>query len=57
MTSAHILTGLMKWLGREEWREPFNDLIERHLGPPCEEAGITLDELAGAVGDHHATVL
>jgi hypothetical protein len=57
MASARVLTGLMKWLGREEWREPFNDSIERHLGPPCEEAGITLDELAGAVGDHHATVL
>jgi hypothetical protein len=57
MASAHVLTGLMKWLGREEWREPFNELVERHLGPPCKAAGITLDELAGAVGDHHATAL
>ena len=57
MASAHVLTGLMKWLGREEWREPFNELMERHLGPPCKAAGITLDELAGAVGDHHATAL
>jgi len=57
MASAHVLTGLMKWLGREEWRDPFNELLERHLGPACEAAGITLDELAGAVGDHHATVL
>ncbi len=56
MTSAHILTGLMKWLGREEWREPFNELLERHLGPACEEAGIAPDEFAGAVGDHHAPI-
>jgi hypothetical protein len=57
MASAHVLTGLMKWLGREEWREPFNELIARHLGSACEEAGIALDELAGAVGDPHASVL
>jgi hypothetical protein len=57
MASADVLTGLMKWLGREEWREPFNELIEGHLGPACVGAGIALDELAGAVGEHHATVL
>jgi hypothetical protein len=57
MASAHTLAGLMKWLGREEWQEPFNELIERHLRPACEAAGIALDELAGAIGDHHATVL
>jgi hypothetical protein len=57
MGSAHVLDGPMKWLGREEWREPFNDLIERHLGPACQAAGIALDELADAIGNHHATVL
>jgi hypothetical protein len=57
MASAHVLTGLMKWLGREEWREPFDELIERHLGPACKAAGITLDELADAIGNHHATAL
>lgn len=57
MASANVLTGLMKWLGREEWQEPFNELIERHLGPACEEAGIALDELADVVGDGHASTL
>jgi hypothetical protein len=57
MASATALTGLMKWLGREEWQEPFNELIERHLGPACEEAGIALDELADVVGDGHASTL
>lgn len=57
MASANALTGLMKWLGREEWREPFNEMIERHLGPACEAAGIALDELADLVGDARASTL
>ena len=57
MASAGSLNGLMKWLGREEWREPFNELLGRHLGPPCEAAGIALDGLADAIGNEHASIL
>src|SRR5437899_5278075 len=57
MGTADALTGLIKWLGREEWREPFNDFIERDLGPACKAAGITLDGLADAVGNDHASQL
>jgi len=57
MASADALKGLMKWLTREEWREPFDELIERHLGPACEQAGITPDELADTIGGHHGNVL
>lgn len=57
MASADSLKGLMKWLGREEWRQPYGELIERHLGPPCERAGIALDELADKIGREHAGIL
>ncbi|MBI2716162.1 MAG: hypothetical protein HYX37_17150 [Rhizobiales bacterium] len=57
MASANALQGLMKWLSRDEWREPFDDLIERHLGPACERAGIARDQVADAIGGEHAGVL
>lgn len=57
MASAHVLTGLKKWLGREEWREPFDELLERHLSPACKAAGIALDELTDSLGNAHASVL
>lgn len=57
MASADALEGLMKWLRREEWRGPFNELFERHMGPPCERAGIAFDALADKIGNHHASVL
>ncbi len=47
------LKGLMKWLQRDEWRQPYNELIERHLGPPCERAGIAFGELADVIGSEH----
>lgn len=56
MAHTNDLTGLMKWLGREVWQEPFNELLERHLGP-CEKAGIALASLADAIGNHHASIL
>jgi hypothetical protein len=57
MGNAKALTGLMKWLGREEWREPFDEFLEQHLGPPCKAADIALEELADAIGNDHAMQL
>lgn len=57
MANADSLTGLMKWLGRDEWRQPFNQLFERHVGPPCERAGIAPDEVADKIGNQNAMVM
>jgi hypothetical protein len=57
MASARVLSGLMKWLGREKWREPFDDWIERHLGPACAKAGIAPTDLGTTLGEQHASVL
>jgi len=31
MSHGHFLQGLIKWLSREEWREEFEALLDRHL--------------------------
>ena len=49
------LAGLTKWLGRHEWRESFKEILWLHLGPACERAGITFDDIAGILGQHAFT--
>ncbi len=52
------LSGLMKWLARDRWRDAFQEVIGEHFGEICEEAGIeTFDELANIIGDHWYNVL
>jgi hypothetical protein len=57
MANPDSLKGLMKWLDREEWQEPFNELFERHARPPCEQAGITFEELVDTIGSQNAHVM
>ncbi|MCX7360327.1 MAG: hypothetical protein NTV97_00295 [Alphaproteobacteria bacterium] len=53
MAKADSLSGVRKWLDREEWQERFDELIGRHLLKPCEEAGIELDELRDIIGGNN----
>ena len=46
------LAGLTKWLGRDEWRGSFEEILWLHVGPACERAGITFDDIAGILGQH-----
>jgi len=57
MASANSLAGLMKCLRREEWRDAFNEMLDRHLAPACAKANVSIDELPEVIGDHHTTVL
>lgn len=57
MASAHSLAGLMKFLRREEWRDAFNEVLDRHLAPACAKADIAIDELPDHIGDHNTSVL
>ena len=50
MPSSHSLSGLMKWLRRDPWREAFEDVLERHLGPACDLADVEIDDLADLIG-------
>lgn len=57
MASARSLSGLMKWLARDEWRDAFEDILERHLLPPCRSAGVEIDGLPDLVGEGQAATL
>lgn len=57
MASAHSLSGLMKWLQREEWRKPFNALLALHTAQACAKAGIAPEDLPTTVGEDRVGVL
>jgi hypothetical protein len=58
MPSSDALAGLMKWLGRDPWREAFADVVEQHIGRAIAPAGIAgLEELGELVGAHWVTAL
>ena len=41
----------MKWIGREEWRDAFADLLDRHVAHVCREADVAVEDLRSLVGD------
>lgn len=51
MAKVNRLSGVRKWLEREEWAEPFDQLLAIHLEEPCEAAGIDVEELSDVIGD------
>ncbi|WP_230532370.1 hypothetical protein [Microvirga roseola] len=57
MLGNHSLTGLMKWLSHEEWREPFEEVLDLHIGPACEDFGMDFEDIADVLGDHWVMTL
>ena len=57
MPASDALSGLIKWLRREPWDDAFGELLERHLGPARDKAGVPLDELGDVLGEHWAMTL
>ena len=57
MSSSDARSGLIKWLRREPWGNAFGELLERHLGPACDQADVPLDQLSNVIGDHWAMTL
>jgi hypothetical protein len=57
MASRHPLGGLMRWVEREEWREPFAAIRERHLAAACAAAGVEPGSLDEHIGDHLSMTL
>jgi hypothetical protein len=51
MARAHTLEGLMKRLRREEWRDAFEEVLDRHLGPACAKADIEIEDLPSVIGE------
>ena len=42
----------MKWIRREEWRDAFAAVVDRHLVPACSGADVDVRELPDLIGDH-----
>ena len=57
MSTSQSIEGLIKWSQRGEWRDNFEAVFDRHVGPACRGAGIGLDELAEIIGDHWMSTL
>ena len=57
MSTSQSIQGLIKWSQRGEWRDNFETVLERHVGPTCSSAGIGLDELEEIIGDHWMSTL
>ncbi len=57
MPASPSLAGLIKWLGRDEWRKPFEEVLWLHVGPACEQAGIEFEDVEDILGHHHFMAL
>jgi hypothetical protein len=57
MSAIHGVEGLIKWIKGDEWRNDFDAVFDRHVGPACRGAGVEPEELADIIGDHGMTVL
>src|SRR6516165_8067557 len=57
MPNANSLVGLMKWIGREDWRDDFAELFDRHLAPPCSAAGVKIEDLGSLIGEQEFMTL
>ena len=51
MAGKHILEGLIKWSKRELWRERFEQILESHLLPTCDETGLEIDDIVSTIGE------
>jgi hypothetical protein len=50
MASKHLLQGLIKWSMRDPWRDRFNQILEDHLLPACDETGVATEDVVSIVG-------
>jgi hypothetical protein len=51
MASKHLLQGLIKWSMRDPWRDRFDQILEDHLVPACDETGVATDDVVSIVGE------
>jgi hypothetical protein len=51
MASKHTLEGLIKWSMRDRWSDRFEQILEDHLLPTCDETGLESDEVVSTIGE------
>jgi hypothetical protein len=51
MANKHKLEGLIKWSMRDRWADRFEQILEDHLMPTCEETGLEINDVVSAIGE------
>jgi hypothetical protein len=57
MKTGHDLTGHIKFLGRDDWKRHFEEVVAEHFGPPLEEFALEYDEIGEVLDDQWAMTL
>ncbi len=55
--AGHSIEGLMRWLERDEWRAPFEDVVDEHFGDACETIDGSMDDLEKIIGVSYLATL
>ena len=51
MAKKHTLEGLINWSMRDRWADQFEQILEDHLVPACEETGLEINDVAAVMGE------
>jgi hypothetical protein len=49
--AGHLLQGLMKFSSREPWCDRFDQVLEDHLLPACDETGLEIEDIVPTIGE------
>jgi hypothetical protein len=52
MSAVQSIGGLIAWVRRDELRDQFEEVFDRHVGAACRGAGVDIKDLADIVGEH-----
>lgn len=55
--AAHELSGLIRYLGQDDWQACFDEILAAHLGPVLEAGNLTFDDLGEILGPDLAMTL
>src|SRR5215831_8928838 len=56
MRRQHGLTGLIKFLARDDWRSSFEEVMGEHFGPVMQAFGLEYEEIGAAFRDFDTTL-
>lgn len=51
MAGKHMLDGLIKWSISDRWADRFEQVLEAHLMPACDETGLEPDDIVSTIGE------
>ncbi|GAN55825.1 hypothetical protein [Tanticharoenia sakaeratensis] len=55
--ASHELSGLIRYLGQDDWGASFDEVLDQHLGPALDAAEVSFDDLKEILGPDVAMTL